>query len=94
MITENEKNELSKLNECEKELYSDRVKIGVKNELGLQTPDETAIIRKLLAQLLSEFSDLKLYVKGEGMSGEPVTDFIVYNANVEQIKVKAKEDTQ
>lgn len=94
MISEKEKDRRAKLCGYSQERYADRVKEGVAEELGMTTPDETAIIRKLLAQLLAEFSDLKLFVKGEGMNGEAVTDFIVYNANVEQLKVKAKEDTQ
>ena len=93
-LTEQEKNELAIECGYSKELYIAKVRDGVRNELRMETPDETATIRKLLAQLLSEFSDLKLFVKGECMSGEAVTDFIVYNSNVEQIKVKAKQDIQ
>lgn len=92
MITEKEKDRRAKLCGYSEERYTDKVKEGVSRDLGMKSPDETAIIRKLLAQLLSDYSELKLFVKGEGMSGEAVTDFIVYNANVEQIKVKAKED--
>ena len=94
MLTENEKKQMAEDAGWSNDLYSDKVKIGVRNELGMKTPDETAIIRKVVDKILSELSDLKLFVKGEGISGEAVTDFIVYNANVEQIKVKAKEETQ
>lgn len=94
MLTENEKKEMAQDAGWSDDLYTDKVKQGVVSELGLKTPDETAILRKALAELLSEFSELKLFVKGKGISSEAITEFIIYNANVEQIKVKAKEDTQ
>jgi hypothetical protein len=93
-LTENEKNGLAKDCGYSEERYTDKVQEGVRKELGMSTPDETAILRKAFAKLLSEFIELKMFVKSEGISDEAITDFIIYNANVEQIKVKAKEDIQ
>ena len=93
-LTEQEKDRYAKRCGYSEERYTDKVQDGVRHKLGMSTPDETAIIRKVVDKILSELSDLKLFVKGEGISGEAVTDFIVYNANVEQVKVKAKEETK
>ena len=92
MITEKEKDRRAKLCGYSEERYTDKVKGGVSEELGMKSPDETAILRKLCAKLLSDLSEVKMAVMGKEVSGEAVTDFIIYNANVEQIKVKAKED--
>ena len=91
MISEKEKDRRAKLCGYSEERYSDKVKVGVSEELGMTTPDETAILRKALADLLYEFSDFYKKSTGREFSSEAITDFIIYNANVEQIKINAKQ---
>lgn len=84
MITENEKNELAKLNEYSEERYTDIVKEKVK-EVHPHPEDEIAILRKSVAYLFELISKLH---QGEIDN----TEFAEYNAKVEQIKAKAKEE--
>lgn len=90
-LTEQEKNELAIECGYSKECYTDNVKIGVREELKMKAPDETAILRKAFASLLSYVSEMSEKVLGREVSGEAITDFIVYNANVEQVKINAKQ---
>lgn len=89
-MTEKEKDLLAIACGYTNERYADKVKQAIDNELGLDREAEIAIIRKLCAKLLYDVSEIKKVVLGSEVSNEDVTDFIIYNANVEQKKSNAK----
>ena len=85
MITEKEKNELSKLNECEKDLYSDRVKKGV-NRKKYDRFKEHAIHRKI------EYALLMKVLHDEPIPEELITEFLQYYNDIEDVKAEAKAE--
>jgi hypothetical protein len=90
-MTQKEKDRLAELCGYSKENYIDKVRCGVRKKLKLSYEDEIAILRKALSQAISELSELKMAVKNEMLVGEPITDFIVYDSKVEQIKIESKK---
>ena len=82
-LTEKEKNELAIECGYSEELYTDKVKEGVKKKYP-HPEEEIAILRKAIAYLFELISKLH---DGELNNAE----FAEYNAIVEQIKAESKE---